>query len=84
MFSFFVVYGVWYNENGYLWKYLDRMWDWVNKMLWIEWVFLILFGIMVCFIYYYLNNGEGYYGIDILLDFGDVFLFNGVYFYYGV
>ena len=82
--SFPAIHGVWYNENGYLRSHRDKTWDRGNKTSQTEWVLSISLGANARFTYHHPNVREGYQSIFVLVESGDVLLFNGAYLHHGV
>ena len=82
--SFPAVHGVWYNENGYLRIHRDKTWNLGNKTSQTEWVLSISLGANARFTYHHPNDREGKQSIFVLVESGDVLLFNGAYLHHGV
>lgn len=86
--KFGAMHGVWYNENGYLQSHRDKTWtnDAHNKSssMDTEWVLSISLGASGLFTYYHPNDNEERYGTTVIVESGDILLFNGAYLYHGV
>ena len=78
------LHGVWYNENGYLRSHRDRTWDQDNKTSQTEWVLSISLGSTARFTYHHPQDIQGNHSTTVLVESGDVLLFNGAYLYHGV
>ena len=82
---FAAVHGVWYNENGYLRSHRDRTWDNANKTSQTEWVLSISLGATARFSYHHPNDEmKRNQSTAVLVESGDVLLFNGAYLHHGV
>ena len=81
---FLALHGVWYNGNGYLRNHQDRTWDQDNKTSQTVWVFSISLGSTARFTYHHPQDIQGNHSTTVLVESGDVLLFNGAYLYHGV
>ena len=85
---FSAIHGVWYNENGSLQSHRDKTWtsDEHNKTsnTETEWVLSISLGASALFTYYHPDDKKEKYGTTVIVESGDILLFNGAYLYHGV
>ena len=86
--KFSAIHGVWYNESGYLQSHRDK--TWTNReqnessQADTEWVLSISLGASALFTYYHPKDDGKLHGTTVIMESGDVLLFNGAYLYHGV
>ena len=82
--KFSAVRGIWYNENGYLRSHRHIAMNRANETSQTEWVLSISLGATARFTYHHPTDKEGHHRTTVMVESGDLLLFNAAYLYHSV